>query len=71
MYSYDYTPRRVCPRNIHIELSDDGKVGTSGRWDKEYCTFFGLGYSPRTGNKLVQYAVKKGLRLDILEKTYG
>ena len=52
----------------NTKLSDDGKVGTSGRWDKEYCTFFGLGYSPRTGNKLVQYAVKKGLRLDILEK---
>lgn len=26
MYSYDYTPKRVCPRNIHIELSDDGNT---------------------------------------------
>ena len=24
MFSYDYTPRRVCSRNIHVEISDDG-----------------------------------------------
>ena len=26
MISYDYTPQRVCPRNIHVELSDDGNT---------------------------------------------
>ena len=26
MISFDYTPRRVCPRNIHVELSDDGNT---------------------------------------------
>lgn len=26
MISYDYTPRRVCSRNIHVELSDDGNT---------------------------------------------
>lgn len=26
MISYDYTPRGVCARNIHVELSDDGKT---------------------------------------------
>ena len=26
MISYDFTPQRVCPRNIHVELSDDGNT---------------------------------------------
>lgn len=26
MISYDFTPRRVCSRNIHVELSDDGNT---------------------------------------------
>ncbi len=26
MVSHDYTPRRVCPRNIHVDLSDDGSI---------------------------------------------
>ncbi len=26
MYSLDYMPRRVCPRNIHVEVSDDGST---------------------------------------------
>ena len=26
MISYDFTPSRVCPRNIHVELSDDGNT---------------------------------------------
>jgi uncharacterized protein (TIGR03905 family) len=26
MISYDYTPKRVCPSNIHVELSDDGNT---------------------------------------------
>lgn len=24
MISYDFKPSRVCPRNIHVEISDDG-----------------------------------------------
>ena len=24
MVSLDFTPERVCPRNIHVEISDDG-----------------------------------------------
>lgn len=24
MYELDYRPRRVCPRNIHVAVSDDG-----------------------------------------------
>ena len=24
MISLDYRPQRVCPRNIHVEISDDG-----------------------------------------------
>lgn len=24
MYALDFTPTRVCPRNIHVEVSDDG-----------------------------------------------
>ncbi|MDO5120273.1 MAG: TIGR03905 family TSCPD domain-containing protein [Coriobacteriales bacterium] len=26
MISLDFTPRRVCPRNIHVEISDDGQT---------------------------------------------
>ena len=26
MISYDFTPERVCPRNIHVDLSDDGNT---------------------------------------------
>lgn len=26
MISYDFTPSRVCPRNIHVDLSDDGNT---------------------------------------------
>lgn len=26
MVSYDFTPSRVCPRNIHVDLSDDGNT---------------------------------------------
>ncbi|MBR2682233.1 MAG: TIGR03905 family TSCPD domain-containing protein [Atopobiaceae bacterium] len=26
MFSYDYKPRRVCPYNIHVDLSDDGNT---------------------------------------------
>lgn len=26
MFSYDFTPRGVCSRNIHIDLSDDGST---------------------------------------------
>lgn len=31
MISHDYTPRGVCARNIHVDLSDDGQtiLGTS------------------------------------------
>lgn len=24
MFELDFTPRRVCPRNIHVAISDDG-----------------------------------------------
>lgn len=26
MFHYDYRPRGVCPRAIHLDLSDDGKT---------------------------------------------
>ena len=26
MYALDYRPWRVCPRNIHVEVSDDGST---------------------------------------------
>lgn len=26
MYALDFTPSRVCPRNIHVEVSDDGST---------------------------------------------
>ena len=26
MFSYDYRPSRVCPRNIHVDISDDGQT---------------------------------------------
>lgn len=26
MYELDYTPRRICPRNIHVGVSDDGTI---------------------------------------------
>lgn len=26
MYEIDYRPRRVCPRNIHVGVSDDGNT---------------------------------------------
>ncbi len=26
MYALDFTPERVCPRSIHVEVSDDGST---------------------------------------------
>lgn len=26
MYALDFTPSRVCPHNIHVEVSDDGST---------------------------------------------
>ena len=26
MYALDYKPQRVCPRSIHVEVSDDGST---------------------------------------------
>lgn len=26
MFEMDFTPRRVCPRNIHVAVSDDGNT---------------------------------------------
>jgi len=33
MISLDYQPVRVCPRNIHVEVSDDGKTIESVAFD--------------------------------------
>ena len=33
MFSYDFTPTRVCPRNIHVDLSDDGNTIEGVRFD--------------------------------------
>jgi uncharacterized protein (TIGR03905 family) len=33
MISLDFTPERVCPRNIHVEISDDGKTIESVAFD--------------------------------------
>jgi uncharacterized protein (TIGR03905 family) len=33
MYALDYTPERVCPRSIHVEVSDDGSTIESVAFD--------------------------------------
>ena len=59
-YESDNEEAAACRR--YAELSDSG----TGRWDKEFCRTFGLGYSPIKGNKFLQYARAKGLNLQIL-----
>ena len=39
-----------------------------GRWDKDFCRTFGLGYSPRLGNQFLKFAKEKNLDLEILVK---
>ena len=41
---------------------------TKGRWNKEFCRTFGLGYSPQFGNKFLQFAKEKNLDLSILAR---
>ena len=59
-YEAESEEAAACRR--YAELSDSG----TGRWDKEFCRTFGLGYSPMNGNKFLQYAKSKGLNLQIL-----
>jgi uncharacterized protein (TIGR03905 family) len=33
MYALDFTPQRVCPRSIHVEVSDDGSTIESVAFD--------------------------------------
>ena len=33
MYALDFTPTRVCPRSIHVEVSDDGSTIESVAFD--------------------------------------
>ena len=60
-YEADNEEALACRR--YAELSADG---TKGRWDKDFCRAFGLGYSPIRGNKFLEYAKSKGLDLKIL-----
>ncbi|MBU9899468.1 hypothetical protein KTQ94_12305 [Prevotella stercorea] len=60
-YEADNEEAAACRR--YAEKTDGS---TSGRWDKDFCRTFGLGYSPARGNKFLEYAKKKGLNLQIL-----
>ena len=60
-YEADNDEAAACRR--YAEKTDGS---TSGRWDKDFCRTFGLGYSPARGNKFLQYAKDKGLNLQIL-----
>ena len=48
MISYDFTPSRVCPRNIHVDLSDDGNTIEGVEFDG------GCNGNTKAGAKLVQ-----------------
>jgi DNA primase len=41
---------------------------TQGRWDKEFCRTYGLGYSPQFGNQFLKFAKEKNLNLAILAR---
>ena len=60
-YEADNEEAAECRR--YAELSAGG---TRGRWDKDFCRAFGLGYSPMRGNKFLEFAKNKGLDLKIL-----
>lgn len=63
-YEADNPEALACRR--YAEQSDDGS--SKGRWNKEFCRTFGLGYSPLRGNKFLQYAKDNGLNLAVLAK---
>ncbi len=48
MYQIDFTPTRVCPRNIHVAVSDDGATVEEVRFDG------GCNGNTKTVAKLVQ-----------------
>lgn len=60
-YEADNEEAAAC--RMYAEKSD---YSTGGRWDKEFCRAYGLGYSPSKGNKFLQFAKEKGLNLSIL-----
>ena len=60
-YEADNEEAAACRK--YAERTD---TSSTGRWDKDFCRTFGLGYSPARGNKFLQYAKDKGLNLQIL-----
>ena len=62
-YEADTEDAAACRR--YAEKTNDSP---DGRWNKEFCRSFGLGYSPIRGNKFLQFAKSKGLDLSILAK---
>lgn len=60
-YEADTEEAAAC--RLYAEKSDSSK---GGRWDKEFCRAFGLGYSPARGNKFLQFAKEKHLNLSVL-----
>ena len=60
-YEADNEEAAACRK--YAEKSDGS---STGRWDKDFCRTFGLGYRPARGNKFLEYAKKKGFNLQIL-----
>ncbi|MEZ7762013.1 CHC2 zinc finger domain-containing protein [Prevotella nigrescens] len=42
------------------------RIYAEGRWEREFCKTFGLGYAPQRGNQFLAYAKKQGLRMEYL-----
>jgi len=63
-YASEYEDATRC--RMYAEGPPHGEQ--KGRWDKEFCRTFGLGYSPRLGNQFLKFAKEKNLDLKILAK---
>lgn len=42
------------------------RIYAEGRWEREFCKTFGLGYAPQRGNQFLAYAKKQGLKMEYL-----
>lgn len=60
-YEADNEEAAACRR-----YAEKTESSPDGRWDKDFCRMFGLGYSPARGNKFLVYARSKGLDLQVL-----
>lgn len=65
-YMSDTPEAQLC--RCYAEKRSTIGIKDRGRWEQEYCSMIGLGFSPKEGNPLVKYAKKKGLSLEILEE---